>query len=56
MSWNRALEKFERLVEPNVLSALRSEIVDAISRLESIQVSEFTRLLAAASEVGERHA
>ena len=42
------MKKFERLSEPHVTRALSSEIVDAISRLESIKISEFTRLLGAA--------
>lgn len=56
MSWKAALDKFERLAEPHVKLGLRSEIADAISRLESIPVAEFTRLLAAVGEAGAKHA
>ncbi|MBI3896246.1 MAG: MmgE/PrpD family protein [Acidobacteria bacterium] len=46
-TWQAAVEKFGRLSESHVTAALRNEIVDAISRLESLQISELTRLLGA---------
>ncbi len=56
MSWQAAAKKFEYLAQPHVTPTIRGETVDAISRLDSIQVAEFTRLLAAAGEVEAKHA
>jgi len=44
--WEEAVGKFERLSSPYASGSLRHEIVDAVKGLESLQVSELTRLLA----------
>jgi 2-methylcitrate dehydratase len=46
MSWERAVEKFERLTAPYTEQSLCREIVRAVSDLETIQVSDLTKLLA----------
>ena len=46
MSWERAVEKFERLGAPYAERSLCREIVSAVSNLEAIQVSDLTKLLA----------
>ena len=46
MSWERAVEKFERLAAPYTERSLCREIVSAVSNLEAIQVSDLTKLLA----------
>jgi 2-methylcitrate dehydratase len=46
MSWERAVEKFERLAAPYTERSLCREIVSAVSDLEAIQVSDLTKLLA----------
>lgn len=46
MRWETVVEKFERLSAPHAESALRREIADAVNNLESIEVSDLTRLLA----------
>ena len=46
MSWERAVEKFERLAAPYTERSLYREIVSAVSNLEAIQVSDLTKLLA----------
>jgi len=46
MSWERAVEKFERLAVPYTERSLCREIVSAVSNLEAIQVSDLTKLLA----------
>lgn len=46
MSWERAIEKFERLAAPYTERSLCREIVNAVSNLEAIQVSDLTKLLA----------
>ena len=46
MSWERAVEKFERLAAPYTERSLRREMVSAVSNLEAIQVSDLTKLLA----------
>jgi 2-methylcitrate dehydratase len=46
MRWETVVQKFERLSGPYADAALRREIVDAIERLEHLQVRELTRLLA----------
>ena len=46
MSWERAVEKFERLGAPYAERPLCGEIVSAVSNLEAIQVSDLTKLLA----------
>ncbi len=45
MSWETATRKFEQLVSPYTERSLRQEILQAISNLESIQVSDLTGLL-----------
>ena len=46
MSWETAERKFESLSQPFTSQALRQRIIEAIRGLESVQVSEVTRLLA----------
>lgn len=46
MSWERAVEKFERLAAPYTERSLCREIVSVVSDLEAIQVSDLTKLLA----------
>ncbi len=46
MSWERAIEKFEKLAAPYTEQSLCREIIRAISNLEAIQVSDLTKLLA----------
>ena len=46
MSWERAVEKFEKLAAPYTERSLCREIVSAVSDLEAIQVSDLTKLLA----------
>jgi 2-methylcitrate dehydratase len=46
MSWERAVEKFERLAASYTERSLCREIVSAVSNLEAIQVSDLTKLLA----------
>jgi len=45
MSWETAVRKFEQLVSSHIERLLREEIIDVISRLESLRVSDVTRLL-----------
>jgi len=45
MSWETGVKKFEQLVLPHTERSLCQEIVGAVSNLESIQVSDLTRLL-----------
>ncbi|MGZ3603434.1 MAG: MmgE/PrpD family protein [Thermodesulfobacteriota bacterium] len=45
MSWETAVRKFEQLVSSHIDRLLREEIIDAVSRLESLRVSDLTRLL-----------
>ena len=53
MNWEAVVDKFETLSEPHAGANLRSEIADAVSRLESIRVKELTALL---GRVGKRSA
>ena len=46
MSWERTLEKFEKLTAPYAEGSLCREIIRVISDLEAIQVSDLTKLLA----------
>jgi 2-methylcitrate dehydratase len=46
MGWETVVQKFERLSSPYADAALRREIIDAVAHLESIEVSDLTRLLA----------
>jgi 2-methylcitrate dehydratase len=45
MSWETAVEKFERLSEPYADRELRREIAEATANLEAIRVADLTRLL-----------
>jgi 2-methylcitrate dehydratase len=45
MSWETAVEKFERLVASYTDRSLCQEIIGAVSQLEAIQVSDLTKLL-----------
>jgi 2-methylcitrate dehydratase len=45
MSWETAVEKFEKLVAPHTDRSLCQEIIGAVSQVESIQVSELAELL-----------
>jgi len=45
MSWETALEKFNRVAGPFSTSSLRRSIADAVKNVESIQVKEVTQLL-----------
>ena len=45
MSWDTAVKKFEGLSFSSADRSLSQRIIDAVSHLESIQVSELTRLL-----------
>ena len=45
MSWETAVRKFEQLVSSHIERLLREEIIDAVARLESLRVSDVTRLL-----------
>ena len=46
MSWDRAVEKLEKLTTPHTERSLCREIIRAVSNLETIQVSDLTKLLA----------
>jgi 2-methylcitrate dehydratase len=46
MSWERAVEKFEKLAAPYTEPSLCGKIIRAVSDLETIQVSDLTKLLA----------
>jgi len=46
MSWERAVEKFEKLTTPYAERSLCQEILRAVSNLDSVQVSDLTKLLA----------
>ncbi len=45
-SWQTITRKFEQLSEPYTDKPLRSEIIAAVSSLETVQVADLTRLLA----------
>jgi 2-methylcitrate dehydratase len=45
MSWETAVEKFEKLAAPHTDRSLYQGIIGAVSQLESIEVSELTGLL-----------
>jgi 2-methylcitrate dehydratase len=45
MRWETVVQKFERLSQPYVDSALQREIVDVVANLESTQVADLARLL-----------
>jgi 2-methylcitrate dehydratase len=46
MSWETAVQKFERLSTPYTGRALRREIVEGVANLEAIKVADLTKLLA----------
>jgi 2-methylcitrate dehydratase len=46
MRWETVVQKFERLSAPYADVALRQEIVEAVERVENLQVEELMRLLA----------
>lgn len=46
MRWETVVSKFEQLSGKYAGASLRSEIIDAVQRLDSIQVDDLTRLLA----------
>ena len=50
MSWNAVVDKFNVLTGPHTDTALRGEIADAVSRLESIQARELADLLGRVKE------
>src|SRR5580693_2036126 len=54
MSWGRVVEKFHWLGEPFADAALRTEIIDAVQRLEEISVAELAGLLGAVSPEAQR--
>jgi 2-methylcitrate dehydratase PrpD len=45
MSWERVQEKFEHLATPFVDTQRRQEIVEAVGRLETLEVRELMALL-----------
>jgi 2-methylcitrate dehydratase len=45
MTWPSVVDKFERLSGNFADAALRKEILDAVARLESIQIADLTELL-----------
>ncbi len=45
MSWDREIGKFERLSAPCTSPKVRKDIIEAISALEHLQVTDLTRLL-----------
>jgi 2-methylcitrate dehydratase len=46
MSWERTVEKFHWLAEPFANEELRSRIIDAVERLDTLELSDLTDLLA----------
>ncbi len=46
MRWETVVQKFERLVGAYTDASLRREISEAVANLETIRVSDLTRLLA----------
>lgn len=54
MTWDRVVEKFHWLAEPFAGDGLRAEIVDAVSGLDRIAVSDLAQLLAQAGPVPQR--
>jgi 2-methylcitrate dehydratase len=45
MSWEKASEKFERLAKPFTDEELRMGIIEAVARLETLEVQQLTELL-----------
>jgi 2-methylcitrate dehydratase len=54
MSWDRVVDKLHWLGEPFADSALRVDIIDAVSRLDEISVAELAGLLGAVSPEPKR--
>lgn len=54
MTWDRVVEKFHWLAEPFADGGLRTQIVDAVSDLDRIAVSDLAELLAQACPVPQR--
>jgi 2-methylcitrate dehydratase len=54
MPWDRVVEKFHWLAEPFADTALRTQIIDAVHRLDEISVAELTALLGAVSPEVQR--
>ena len=46
MSWETAVQKFEKLAAAHTGRSLCQEIVSAVSNIEAIQVSDLAKLLA----------
>lgn len=46
MTWDRVVEKFDRLVEPFAEATLRRELIAAVAELETLRVAELCDLLA----------
>lgn len=53
LTWDDALAKFERLAQPYTANSLRRSIVNVVEHLDSLPVSDLTRLL---SEAGAKAA
>jgi 2-methylcitrate dehydratase len=45
MSWDAAVEKFERLAEPRLARAQRGEVASAVEKIEEMQVPKLVELL-----------
>ena len=45
LSWERVVEKFDWLVEPYAVAALRSQIVGAVANIKDIKITDLIRLL-----------
>lgn len=54
MTWEQATKKFDRLAAAYTTSDLRRSLKDAIRQLDSIEVSDFTRLLGEVRRPGTR--
>ena len=54
MSWQTVVEKFEGLSAPYTDASLRREIVEAVARLEDLQVADLVSLLARVPEPTRR--
>jgi 2-methylcitrate dehydratase len=53
MSWEGVVEKFQLLAGPHVESSLAKEIVETVAHLDTVAVSDLTRLLARVGQRGE---
>jgi hypothetical protein len=45
MSWARATEKFEQLTKPFTDEEVRQGIIEAVARLETLEVQQLSELL-----------